>query len=73
MEVPLSKEQWDAWKQDPVTNLVFQSFARTREEIKEQIARGNIQNDSLHRAIGACQVLVDVLEVNFGGVAEEDE
>jgi hypothetical protein len=65
MEIPLSKEMWVSWKQDPVTNLVMQEIRRRKEFAKEGIATGKVDGNELQRVIGACMALQDIVDMEY--------
>lgn len=62
MEV--TKEQWITWRALDVTKEFFQRLFDKREQLKEGLAEGNLNNTDIEIYIGQCQAYKDA--VNYG-------
>lgn len=69
----ITKEDWVAWKSNPVTKAFLNRLNIKREELKEGIAEGQAEGDELQRTIGRCMSLIDVLQDAKYNFLEEGE
>ena len=68
----ISEEEFLAWKDDRVTQVVLAHFHAKREELKDEWARGGMTGPSWDEtrirnvtALGAVSVIVELLEIDF--------
>ena len=63
-----TKDEWDDWKQHPVTKEFFRMLAKERESVKENLVLGIYEEDERARGIAKC--LLDVIEMTYDDFRE---
>lgn len=59
----ITKEQFLAWKHDPVTELLLQRIAQEREDMKEGIVNDAYENPE--EVKGRCRAIAMLLEMDY--------
>lgn len=70
LEMQVTREMWEEWKRNPVTNAFMREIVFRRENIKEQMAQ-NRYSDNWAQAVGAAMALSDVLNIEFQGETDD--
>ena len=70
VEMQVTREMWEEWKRNPVTNAFMREVNFRRENVKEQMAQNRYENN-WQQAVGATIALADVLNIEFQG--EDDD
>lgn len=66
IEMQVTREMWEEWKRNPVTNAFMREVTFRRENIKEQMAQNRFETN-WQQAVGAAIALADVLNIEFQG------
>ena len=61
----VAKEEFVAWKNDPVTKVVLEAIKQERETAKEMIVQGRFKGDELQQVIGFCVGLLNACTVDY--------
>lgn len=61
----VAKDEFVAWKNDPVTKAVMETIKQEREAAKEMIVNGRFKGDELQQVIGFCVGLYNVINVEY--------
>ena len=64
----ISVEELQEWKQHDVTQEFFKSLKKTREYLKENLIRGNFENEDYVK--GKAATLLDLLEMSVEDLQE---
>ena len=64
----LTQEEWDSWKQSPVTKEFFKMLVKERESVKEELVLGNYEEDEKARGIARC--LSDLSSLDYDSFRE---
>lgn len=59
------KEEYVAWRRDPITKEFLEMVKQERENAKEMIAQGRWKDTELNQVIGFCVGLLAVINVEF--------
>lgn len=70
IEMQVTKEMWEEWKRNPVTNAFMREVAFRRENVKEQMAQNRFETN-WQQAVGAAMALADVLNIEFQGETDD--
>lgn len=65
VEIQITKEMWEEWKRNPVTNLYFQQLADLRARLAEYIVSGVREQTEYAKVVGSFQALSDALNVTY--------
>lgn len=72
IESKVSKEMWQEWTKNPVTNAFMNEIRLRRENVKEYIANNGAKGEELQQCIGATRALADILNIEYQGDSEND-
>lgn len=64
----ISKEEWNNWREHPITEHFFQMLKDRREDLIEMLAYGNIESPKKQDiTLGAVGAYTHILNVNYEG------
>lgn len=64
----IQEPEWLEWKQNDVTQQFFKALKKTREYLKENLIRGNFENEDYVK--GKAATLQDLLEMSVQDLQE---
>ena len=65
----MTPEQYDQWKNDPLTQLFHQYLRDYRQDLMERWARGAIQSPEDLMAMARCQCCLEIVELDDDSIA----
>lgn len=66
MELELNKEQWQSWREHPVTQFFFQKIQERREEVIQRVAyTGDLSDHAMTLAVGQVGAYTHVMNTTF--------
>jgi hypothetical protein len=67
----ITEDEFQRWKEDDVTQMLFGKLKQTREKIKENLVLGLYDTPEFARGKAMC--LLDILEMKYEDFVERDD
>lgn len=67
----LTKEEWEEWKQHPVTIYFFKALKNQREIFKEYFINGVYEEVDRGKVEGKARLIADLIEMQYEDVQEK--
>ena len=68
MAIVLTEQEYQDWLVHPATKCLFKALTNDREFIKEQLIRGNIDNEE--EAKGRCNAVLNIINIGYEDLVE---
>jgi len=64
----LTRQEYEEWRQHPVTLFILTSLEKKREELKENLVLDNYENEDFVK--GKASAILEILEMQYTDVME---
>lgn len=65
VEIQITREMWDEWRTNPVTNLFFKDIVEKKQFLIEYLTKSVLQGSEYPKTVGMIQALGTILDVSY--------
>ena len=71
IEIQVTKEMWEEWVRNPVTNQFFKEVSAHKQETQRQILEYNLEHEGYKKMQGMYKAYNNVLDTRFEDLADD--